>query len=130
MAPTIKISPADTEQQPFLKYTDDDSSPPILHDVSSAESQEQVRLAFEQGDVVDREFKGVRTDLSRSFGMASDETINSIGFKVEITTRASAFCRSIACKVLKNEKMAKGELRLGLLTVFQGDHISWCYKHW
>ncbi|CAI6342168.1 unnamed protein product [Periconia digitata] len=96
----------------------------------SAESQEQVRLAFEQGDVVDRGFEDVRTDLCRSFGMASDETINAIGFKVEVTTRASAFCRSIACKALKNEKMAKGELRLGLLTVFQGDHTSWCYKHW
>lgn len=32
----------------------------------SAKSQEQVRLAFEAGKPVDKEFKGVREDLAKS----------------------------------------------------------------
>lgn len=111
----------------------------------SPESQEQVRLAFEEGQPVDKEFKDVRDDLAavtpRSFREYADAqgyvwnliplaTVRLIRFryKADVSNRSAA-CRGAACSQ-KGTKVLKGELRLGILVNYDGEHASWYYKHW
>lgn len=93
----------------------------------STESQEQVRLALEEGKVVDKEFKDVREDLAKPF--AEDEIRDAVGYKVEMTQRGAANCRGRDCAE-KGIRIAKGELRLGIATLWGEEHESWKYKHW
>jgi hypothetical protein len=95
----------------------------------SPESQEQVRLALEEVKVLDKEFKDIRTDLIKFVGGASGEIRNAVDYKVETTATGRAVCRHAACKE-QGIKILKGELRLGIATEFQGEHLSWMYKHW
>jgi len=95
----------------------------------SPESQEQVRLALEEGKVPDKEFKDIRSDLVKFVGGASGEIRNAVGYKVEKTTRGSAGCRNDVCKG-QGIKILKGELRLGIATMWDGEHMTWVYKHW
>lgn len=99
------------------------------YDFVSAESQEQVRLAFEEEVVVDKEFKGVRVDLSKFARDVARETLNAVGYKVEVTQRGSASCQNGVCKT-HGTKIAKGELRLGIQTIFLGEYETWRYRHW
>ncbi|KAF1950591.1 hypothetical protein CC80DRAFT_226220 [Byssothecium circinans] len=98
---------------------------PGYHGLSS-EAQEQVRLALEHGKVVDTKFKGTREDLVRS-GF-DGEIRDAVSYKVEMTSRGASICRNPTCKAQKI-KILKGELRLGIATVFGGQHLSWQYKH-
>lgn len=109
---------------------DDPEKVPGYQDLST-EFQKQVRLAFEAGKVVDKEFKGTRTDLIKKGGgnSGSDEIRYVMGFKVEVATRAAAMCRNAACKGT-GIKIQKVELRLGIATMWDGEHETWAYKHW
>ncbi|PVI04964.1 zf-PARP-domain-containing protein [Periconia macrospinosa] len=93
----------------------------------SPESQEQVRLAFEEGTVVDKEFKDIRIDLAKRSG-GEGEIRNAVGYKVDVAARRSG-CRSVGCTA-EGGNIVKGELRLGIATVFMEEHTSWVYKHW
>ncbi|KAF2871417.1 hypothetical protein BDV95DRAFT_462473, partial [Massariosphaeria phaeospora] len=94
----------------------------------STESQEQVRQAFEEGRVPDKDFKDVREDLAKFAPRTYGEITNAVGYKVDIASRAAG-CRNSACKD-KGVKIAKGELRLGIATPFDDDHEIWVYTHW
>jgi hypothetical protein len=99
------------------------------YDRLSSEAQEQVRLAFENEDVVDKDFKGVDTDLAKVPKKYGGEIQNATSYKVDLATRATASCRKSDCP--KGAlKIAKGELRLGIHVPFDDDHGSWMYKHW
>ncbi|KAJ4349507.1 uncharacterized protein N0V89_008123 [Didymosphaeria variabile] len=92
----------------------------------SEESREQLALALEEGKVIDKEFKDIRPDLVKTY---QGEIRDAIGYKVEVTPSARAGCRAAACKDL-GIKIQKGELRLGILRPFDGEHVSFVYKHW
>ncbi|ORX96593.1 hypothetical protein BCR34DRAFT_607580 [Clohesyomyces aquaticus] len=95
----------------------------------SPESQEEIRLAFEAGKIVNKDFSDIRKDLVKGPTYVKFEEItDAVGYKVEVTTRAAAKCRGAVCKPA-GIKIAKGELRLGIATLW-GEHESWCYKHW
>lgn len=94
----------------------------------SAESQEQVRLAFDEEKVVDVEFKDIRLDLAKSSYQDDGEIRNVVGYKVEAASSGRARCRNPVCKD-KGVKILKGELRLGFATMWE-EHTSWVYKHW
>ncbi|KAL1610604.1 hypothetical protein SLS60_002274 [Paraconiothyrium brasiliense] len=94
----------------------------------SEESREQLALALGEGKVTDKEFKDIRPDLVKTGGYQG-EIRDAIGYKVEVTPSARAGCRGAACKEL-GTKITKGELRLGILRMFDGEHASFVYKHW
>ncbi|KAF2846563.1 zf-PARP-domain-containing protein [Plenodomus tracheiphilus IPT5] len=94
----------------------------------SPESQEQVRLAFEAGRPADKEFKDIREDLATVAPSYVREYTDAQGYKADVSTRAAA-CRGTACSQ-KGAKVVKGELRLGILVDYDGDHANWYYKHW
>ncbi|KAJ4299355.1 hypothetical protein N0V90_004600 [Kalmusia sp. IMI 367209] len=94
----------------------------------SEESREQLKLALEEGKILDKEFKDIRPDLVQ-FGGYGGEITDAVGYKVEVTKRAAAGCRGAACKE-QGAKIAKGYLRLGIARIFDGEHETWQYKHW
>lgn len=98
------------------------------YDCLSTESQEQLRLAFENGALVDKDFKGTREDLAKSAPRYGQEYRNAEGYKVDVPKRA-ALCRGADC-LSKGTKVGHGELRFGLLIPFDGEHATWVYKHW
>jgi hypothetical protein len=97
-----------------------------FHNIST-ESQEQVKQAFEN-NAVDKEWSDVRTDLIKKGSGHVGEITNATSYKVDVATRCTAMCRNTACKD-KGVKIKKGELRLGIATMYDG-HESWGYKHW
>ncbi|KAF2634413.1 hypothetical protein P280DRAFT_413864 [Massarina eburnea CBS 473.64] len=97
------------------------------YDRISTEAQEQVHLAFDEGNVIDRDFKGIRENMAKFQG--SSEIRNAVTYKVEVAERGRAGCRNVTCKT-QNIKIAKGELRLGIATMFDAEHMTWMYKHW
>lgn len=95
----------------------------------SPEAQEQLRLAFEEEMVLDKDFKGTRADLSKGGG-GNDGTIRDVQeYKVEAASTGRAGCRAPTCKD-NSIKILKGELRVGFLIDFDGEHMTWQYKHW
>ncbi|KAL1792531.1 hypothetical protein ACET3X_009038 [Alternaria dauci] len=98
------------------------------YDRLSPESQEQVRLAFEEGKPVDKTFKGIREDLAKDARKYAREYKNVSFYRVDVAGRICA-CRGGDC-LAKNVKITKGELRLGLSVPFDGDHETMVYKHW
>jgi hypothetical protein len=126
------------------EVTGNDATQAPGYDRLSEEAQEQVRLAFENDAVVDKDFKGIRTDLAKQAKKYGGEITNatrfdrqfyiqdafadSYSYKVDVATRAAG-CRSAICQD-KGVKIVKGELRLGLGVPFDGEHESWQYKHW
>ncbi|KAF2020122.1 zf-PARP-domain-containing protein [Aaosphaeria arxii CBS 175.79] len=95
----------------------------------SDESQEQIRLSIEAGYVVDKQFTGSRPDLAKYYTPYNAEITNAVGYKVDIATRGTAGCRDPGCKD-KGIKILKGELRLGIATLWDGEYEAWVYKHW
>ncbi|OAL45666.1 glucocorticoid receptor-like (DNA-binding domain) [Pyrenochaeta sp. DS3sAY3a] len=109
-------------------YEDDHTKVPGYSNISP-ESQEQLREAFENGAPTDKAFKGISEDLAKVAPVyRSKEYDNAEGYKADVAVRAAA-CRGPACGS-QGIKIAKGELRLGILVPFDGDHGSWMYKHW
>ena len=98
------------------------------YDRISEESRQQLKLALEEGKVTDKEFKDIRPDLVKAGGYMG-EIRDALSYKVEVSPSARAGCRASACKE-QGTKIAKGELRLGILRDFDGDHNSFVYKHW
>ncbi|KAF2682989.1 hypothetical protein K458DRAFT_432396 [Lentithecium fluviatile CBS 122367] len=92
-------------------------------------SQEQVRLAFEKGNVIDKEFKDIRPDLVEFVGSVSGEIRNAEAYKVEMTAQGAAGYRNAVWKE-QGIKIAKGQLRLGIATMWDEEHMTWIYKHW
>jgi hypothetical protein len=90
--------------------TDNDVTKAPGYERLNPDAQEQVRLAFENDGVVDKEFKGLDGEL-------------------DIATRGTASCRKSDCP-WGTSKIAKGEMRLGISVPFDGEHESWQYKHW
>ncbi|KAJ4373084.1 hypothetical protein N0V83_003375 [Neocucurbitaria cava] len=120
---------ATTHQIKGLKETTDNDPTKVPgYDRLSPESQEQVKLAFENGKPVDKEFKGIREDLAKNVRRYGHEFPNAQGYKVDTPKRAAA-CRGPDC-LSKGTNVLKGELRLGLAIPFDGEHVSWVYKHW
>jgi hypothetical protein len=112
------------------KVTEGDATKAPGYDRLSSDAQEQVRLAFENDDVVDKDFKGIDADLAKVPKKYGGEIQNATGYKVDITiTRGAASCSKSGCPKAAL-KIAKGELRLGISVPFDGDHESWQYKHW
>lgn len=95
---------------------------------TSEESREQLKLAMEQGKITDKTFKDIRLELVQP-GKYMGELQDAVGYKVEVSPSARAGCRATACKE-HGSKIAKGELRLGILRQFDGEHESFVYKHW
>jgi hypothetical protein len=50
----------------LIQATDSDVTQAPGYDGPSPEAQEQVQLAFENGDVVDKDFKGKRVDFTKT----------------------------------------------------------------
>lgn len=94
----------------------------------SAESQEQVRLAFELGVPADKGFKGIREDLAKNAQKYAKEYMHATGYKVDVAVRAAA-CRGGDC-LDKGVNIKRNELRLGIWVPFGEDHSSLVYKHW
>ena len=90
----------------------------------SPESQAEVQAAFEASRVTDVEYTDVRPDLATS--SIPGEIRNVVDYKVELALSGRAGCRHSTCP----DKIKKGELRLGFLVEFQGEHCSWMFKHW
>lgn len=108
--------------------TENDPTKAPGYDRLSPESQEQVRLAFEEGMPVDKGFKDIREDLAKTSRKYAKEYTDAEGYKADVATRAAA-CRGGDC-VSDNIKITKGHLRLGILVNFDGEHTSTYYKHW
>jgi hypothetical protein len=121
------VTPFQIKAMKALAEGDPEKAPGYLG--LSPESQEQVRLAFKDERVPDKEFQDIRTDLvKKGSGGRSGEIANVMGYKVDVASRA-AMCRGTACKE-QGIKILKGELRLGLVTPFDGEHTSMLFKHW
>ena len=90
----------------------------------SPESQAEVRAAFEADRVTNLEYTDVRPDLAH--GYLSGEIRDAVAYKVELASTGRAGCRKDGCPT----KILKGELRVGFLVDFDGEHQSWKYKHW
>ena len=90
----------------------------------SAESQEQVKLAFEsdRNRVADWQFEDVREDL------AAHDGIDYTSYLVEISPSNRAQCRNPNCPQ-EPKKIGKGELRVGCGAQCT-EYVSWHYKHW
>ncbi|RII11570.1 hypothetical protein CUC08_Gglean005569 [Alternaria sp. MG1] len=110
------------------EITGDDPTKAPGYDRLSPESQEQVRLAFEEGKPVDKDFKGIREDLAKNARKYAKEYTDVSFYKIDVARRVSA-CRGGNC-LDKNVKITKGELRLGLSIPFDGEHETMVYKHW
>ncbi|KAG9185928.1 hypothetical protein G6011_07259 [Alternaria panax] len=98
------------------------------YDRLSPESQEQIRLAFEKGKPVKKDFKGIRQDLAKDTRRYAKEYTDVSFYKVDVAGCACACCGGDC--LAKNVKITKGELRLGLSVPFDGEHESMVYKHW
>jgi len=98
------------------------------YETLSAESQKQVRLAFDEGKPVDKEFKGIREDLAKDARKYGKEYRDAIGYQVDVVARAAA-CRGGEC-LSKSITITKGNLRIGINVPFDGEHTSTMYKHW
>jgi hypothetical protein len=94
----------------------------------SEEGREQLELALEEGKITDKDFQDIRPDLVKSGGSLG-EIRDALGYKVELSLSGRAGCRAAACKE-QGAKIAKGELRLGILRPFDGEHATYAYKHW
>lgn len=59
------------------------------YDKLSPEGQEQLKLAFEEGRVVDKDFKDVRPDLAGATPMSGGgrEILDAEGYKVDMPVR-------------------------------------------
>ncbi|KAL6161442.1 hypothetical protein ACJQWK_08620 [Exserohilum turcicum] len=114
--------------QGLKETTENDPTKAPGYDALSPESQEQVRLAFEHGMPVDKQFKDIREDLAKDAPKYGQEYQNAMAYKVDLAARAAA-CRGKDC-LSKQIKITKGELRLGILIPFDGEHASTVYKHW
>lgn len=111
------------------EVTGDDPTNAPGYDRLSPEAQEQVRLAFEEGKVTDKTFKGVNTDLAKVAKRYDGEITDAESYKVDVASRSTAGCRNSDCPD-NGVKIQKGELRLGFLVPYDGEHSSWRYKHW
>lgn len=80
-------------------------------------SWEQVRLAFEAGEVMEKGFKGIRKDG----GAKGDE------FKIELASTGHAGYQHKSCKT-SGIKTDKGQPRVGKLGGYDG-HPTWRYTH-
>ncbi|KAH8712113.1 hypothetical protein GQ44DRAFT_830142 [Phaeosphaeriaceae sp. PMI808] len=109
--------------------TENDPQKAAGYDRLSAEAQEQVQLAFENGGVVGKEFKDIRVDLAGRARHYGGDILNATGYKVDIAARGTAGCRNDACPQ-EGVKISKGSLRLGICIPFNEDYDSWVYKHW
>ncbi|KAF1917660.1 hypothetical protein BDU57DRAFT_546883 [Ampelomyces quisqualis] len=111
------------------EVTEEDVTRAPGYDRLSSAAQEQVQLAFENGHIVDKGFKGIDTDLAKVPKKYAGEFQNATAYKVDLATRGTASCRKPECP--KGAlKIAKGELRLGICVPYDDDHASWVYKHW
>ncbi|USP78990.1 gfo idh moca family protein [Curvularia clavata] len=97
-------------------------------DKLSPESQEQVRLAFEEGMPTDKTFKGICEERAKDAPKYAREYTDATGYKADVASRAAA-CRGHNC-LSEGVKITKGELRLGIYVDFDGEHCSTYYKHW
>jgi hypothetical protein len=108
------------------EMADNDVTKTPGYDRLSAESQEQLKLAFEEGRIADKDFKSIRPDPASAAPLSSGcEILDAEGYKVDMPVRAAG-CRASGC----GNKVVRGELRVGFLRSFDGDHSSWVYKHW
>jgi hypothetical protein len=112
----------------LIETTGKDPSKVPGYDRLSPESQEQVSLAFEHDGPVDKDFKGICTDLAKDARRYGKEYHDVSRYKVDVAKRQAA-CRGAEC-LEKNIKITKGHLRLGLSVPFDGDHETMVYKHW
>ncbi|KAF2133702.1 zf-PARP-domain-containing protein [Dothidotthia symphoricarpi CBS 119687] len=108
--------------------TDNDATKAPGYHSLSPESQEQIRLAFENDCVTDKEFKGISEDMAKRAPKYGGEILNATGYKVDVARRAAG-CRGSVCQTT-GVKILKGELRLGISIPYDGEHESWVYKHW
>ncbi|KAH7412269.1 hypothetical protein DE146DRAFT_751396 [Phaeosphaeria sp. MPI-PUGE-AT-0046c] len=113
----------------LIGVTEDDATKAPGYDRLSTEAQEQVRLAFENGKIVDKDFKGVNIELAKVPKRYGEEIRDATGYKVDVATRGTASCRKSDCP-MGAVKIAKGELRLGISVSYDGEHESFVYKHW
>ncbi|KAH7082651.1 hypothetical protein BKA63DRAFT_394085, partial [Paraphoma chrysanthemicola] len=111
----------------LIEVTGNDATQAPGYEGLSEEAQEEVRQAFENEGVVDKDFKGKRADLAKASPRYND-IMNAEGYKVDIAKRATG-CRNAQCPS-EGSKILKGEVRLGICVPFDGDHSSWLYKHW
>ncbi|KAF2998242.1 hypothetical protein E8E13_005936 [Curvularia kusanoi] len=107
------------------EVTNNDATKAPGYDRLSPESQAQLKLALEEGCIVDKTFKDIRPDLAAATATFGGEITNAIGYKIDMPTRPAG-CRANEC----SDKIVKGELRVGFLKPFDGDHATWVYKHW
>ncbi|KAJ4318097.1 hypothetical protein N0V94_004622 [Neodidymelliopsis sp. IMI 364377] len=110
------------------ELTDNDPTKAPGYDRLSPESKEEVRLTFENSRINDPSFKDIRADLAGNSAKFGAEIRDAEGYKVDMPVRAAA-CRGSEC-LNKGTKVVKGELRVGFLRSFDGEHSSWVYKHW
>lgn len=111
-----------------METTDNDPTKAPGYQRLSAESKEQVRLAFELGAPADKEFKGIREDLVKNAQKYAKEYMDAMGYKVDVAVRATA-CRGGDC-LANGVNIKRNELRLGILVPFGEGHSSMVYKHW
>ncbi|KAF9729615.1 hypothetical protein PMIN02_004529 [Paraphaeosphaeria minitans] len=95
----------------------------------SDESREQLKLALEEGKVIDKDFKDIRPDLIVKEGVSMGEIRDAVRYNVEASPSTRARCRAAACKQQRSN-IAKGELRLAILRPLDGEHTAYIYKHW
>lgn len=98
------------------------------YDKLSPESQEQVRLAFENGMPTEKTFKGISKERAKDAPKYAREYTDATGYKTDVGTRSAA-CRGHNC-LTESAKIMKGELRLGIYVDFDGEHFTTYYKHW
>ena len=100
------------------EITNDDAMQAPGYDQLGPESQEQVRFAFENNSIVDMTFKDIRPDLAASSKFGGEIT-TAVGYKTDMPTRPAG-CRANQCA----NKIVRGQLRVGFLKPFDGDHSS------
>lgn len=94
----------------------------------SDESREQLKLALEENKVVDKDFQDIRLDLIKGGGYMG-EIREAVVYKVDVSPSSRTGCCPAACKE-QGPKIAKGELRLRMQRLIDGEHASFTYKHW
>ncbi|KAF2175139.1 hypothetical protein K469DRAFT_81022 [Zopfia rhizophila CBS 207.26] len=68
----------------------------------SPEGQEQVRLAFQSDQVVDKGFKDICEDLVKAIFPDENEIKNAVGHKIDLAPTGRAGCRNAASKHLRH----------------------------
>lgn len=77
-----------------------------------------MRLAFENSSIVDKTLKDIRPDLAMPAKFGGEIT-DAVGYKIDMPTRPAG-CRAKRCA----NKIVRGQLRVGFLKSFDGEHSS------